>query len=542
MVGGLYQGQTFRQAVLFQGSGNRLELWEGAVTTGDVTFSGSGNTLAVGSASGLPASVTIDGSLLMGSGSVYEVRANAAGQADQIYVTNVANVGGTVRVLASPGAWAENTRYTIVRAGLTMAGGFTGATSNLAFLTPSLVQGLMDVELLMQRQSSGGKPISFADAAVTSNQKAVAATIDHMPANNEVYRAVLNLESGAPPAAFAALSGDMHTSERSALQAGAATIRSVPLNHLRANLSAGMMPGAPTAQAGATNAVSGQAALPYSAALPAWAEVIGNWQRFDGDGNAPAGRQSTGGVFVGADRAVGAGWRLGAALGYTNGKLTVDDRSSKSDIDSYSAVIYGGKAFEVGKDRLNWLLGAAYTWHDISSERRVALPGLNQTLRADYGASTGQLFTELGYAMRFSSVTMEPFAGVAWSDQRTRGFSESGGAAALSGRSAHDTQTITTLGLRAQTPWSLGRLDGAVRGTLGWRHAFGDVKPVSKMALDGGSTFTVAGAAIARDAALLELGMDVAVSRSATIGIAYSGQFASNTRENAGTINVRWAF
>lgn len=75
---------------------------------------------------------------------------------------------------------------------------------------------------------------------------------------------------------------------------------------------------------------------------------------------------------MGADRSVGAGWRLGAALGYTSGTLMVDDRSSKSGIDSYSALLYGGKAFEVGIDHLNWLLGAAYTWHDISSERRVS--------------------------------------------------------------------------------------------------------------------------------------------------------------------------
>lgn len=542
LEGGQHLGQTTRQAVLFQGSGNRLELWEGSVTTGDVIFAGSGNTLAVGSASGSPTSITIDGSLQLGSGSLFEVRANSTGQADQVYATNVANVGGTVKVLASPGAWAENTRYTIVRAGQSVTGGFSAVTSNFAFLMPSLVQGATDIELVMQRQTSGGRPISFADAADTANQKAVAGAIDYLPPNNEVYRTVLNLETGAPPAAFAALSGDMHATSRSALQADALTVRTAPLKHLRANLVAAMAPGAPTAQLGGSDTTASAAALPYSTALPAWAEIIGNWQRFDGDGNAPGGRQSTGGVFVGADRSVGAGWRLGAALGYTSGTFMVDDRSSKSGIDSYSALLYGGKAFEVGIDHLNWLLGAAYTWHDISSERRVSLPGLDQTLRADYGASTSQFFTELGYAMRFTGVTLEPFAGVAWSDLRTRGFSETGGAAALSGRSARDTQTITTLGLRAQAPVSLGRLDGAVRGALGWRHAFGDVQPVSEMAFDGGRVFTVAGVAIARDAALVELGMDMAISRSATLGISYSGQFASNTRENAGTASLRWAF
>lgn len=133
LEGGQPLGQTTRQAVLFQGSGNRLELWEGSVTTGDVIFAGSGNTLAVGSASGSPTSITIDGSLQLGSGSLFEVRANSTGQADQVYATNVANVGGTVKVLASPGAWAENTRYTIVRAGQSVTGVF-GRDVELRFL------------------------------------------------------------------------------------------------------------------------------------------------------------------------------------------------------------------------------------------------------------------------------------------------------------------------------------------------------------------------------------------------------------------------
>ena len=52
----------------------------------------------------------------------------------------------------------------------------------------------------------------------------------------------------------------------------------------------------------------------------------------------------------------------------------------------------------------------------------VRIGGGTQKLQADYGASTAQLFTELGYAMRVSpALTLEPYAGLIWSDQRIRG-------------------------------------------------------------------------------------------------------------------------
>ncbi|KAG1435345.1 hypothetical protein G6F55_014356 [Rhizopus delemar] len=39
-----------------------------------------------------------------------------------------------------------------------------------------------------------------------------------------------------------------------------------------------------------------------------------------------------GGVFAGADHAVGNGWRLGGAVGYTDSKIRVDDRASQADV------------------------------------------------------------------------------------------------------------------------------------------------------------------------------------------------------------------
>ena len=72
-----------------------------------------------------------------------------------------------------------------------------------------------------------------------------------------------------------------------------------------------------------------------------------------------------------------------------------------------------------------------------------------------------------------------------------------------------------------------------MRGGLGWRHAFGDVTPASTVAFaGGGDSFTVHGAPIARDALLVEAGLDFAIAPKANLGLSYTGQIASGARDH----------
>lgn len=565
--GGRHNGRTLRaQAIGVAGSGNTLILMEGSTTTGDVLFTGANNRLRIGG--GATASVAIDGAVSFGAGGVFSVRATPAAF-DRLTVSgNAVLTGAAVEVLAAPGAYGEQFSQVVLSAGDTFNGTrFTGATSNLAYLTPSLSYSADDTRMMLTLvrktepgegsgvvpggttegavpgAGSGGNLIRFGDLVSGGNARAVADAVETMPASNPVYSAAINLPAGAPQGFFSALSGEAHAGVASGLSNLSTTVRNVPLDQLRSNLNAGAAPGVPTAAAGANDVAPSAAVMPSSLARPAWARVVGNWQRLGATSDTSAMRQHTGGVFAGADHAVGAGWRLGGALGYTDSRLNVDDLASQADVSSYSAVLYGGKAYALGAGKLNVMAGASYTWHDIGTERRIAVGGLDQTLTADYGASTTQLFTEVSYAMGVArSLTLEPYAGVAWAGQRMRGFSESGGSAALSGASDTSDTTTTSLGLRAAQEVALGALAGTVTAGLGWRHAFGDVRPESRLAFNAGEAFTVTGAPIARDAALLEAGVHARVGRNTTLGLAYAGQFGGGNRDQTGTINLRWAF
>jgi outer membrane autotransporter protein len=149
----------------------------------------------------------------------------------------------------------------------------------------------------------------------------------------------------------------------------------------------------------------------------------------------------------------------------------------------------------------------------------VSFPGFSDNLRANYNAGTTQVFGELGYRYDVRRLALEPFANLAYVNLRTGRFTEQGGLAALASGGSNNDTTFTTLGLRASTSFMLGAMPATARGGLGWRHAFEDVVPFSTFAFAGSAAFTAAGVPIARDSAVINAGLDFAVTRAATLGI-----------------------
>lgn len=66
----------------------------------------------------------------------------------------------------------------------------------------------------------------------------------------------------------------------------------------------------------------------------------------------------------------------------------------------------------------------------------------------------------------------------------------------------------------------------------GWRHAFGDATPLATMRFAGGGAFAVSGVPLARDTAVLEAGLDYAVTARTTLGLAYNGQLGAGLSDH----------
>ncbi|MDR2213319.1 MAG: autotransporter domain-containing protein, partial [Pseudomonadales bacterium] len=135
-----------------------------------------------------------------------------------------------------------------------------------------------------------------------------------------------------------------------------------------------------------------------------------------------------------------------------------------------------------------------------------------------------QVFGEIGYQLN----SIEPFANLAFVSLDMDGFTEQGGAAALNVQSGSTDTSFSTLGVHLQNEFTNGRF----KGTLGWRHAFGDTTPLSTLSFATGNAFTVAGVPIAENAAVLDLGLDFSAGENTRFGFSYNGQFGSGESDN----------
>ena len=512
--------------------GGTLDVWtggrlQGVGTVGNTIVSG---VIAPGNSIG---TLNVAGNIAFMGGSIYEVEVNAAGQTDLIKASGTATInGGSVQVLAGSGNYAPQTQYTILTATGGRTGTFTeGVTSNLAFLDPSLSYDANNVYLTMTRND-----ISFAGIGLTPNQIATGGGVESLALGNPIYNAVLNLSAPQAQYAFDQLSGEIHASAKTAMIEDSRFVRSAVNDRLRAAFDG--------VGASGGNTVTYENGQPRAVAantdgLAVWGQGFGSWGHWNSDGNAARLDRSIGGFFVGADAPVFDTWRFGAVAGYSRSSFNTKDRHSSGASDNYHVGLYGGTAW----GDLAFRTGAAYTWHDISTNRNVIFPGFGDSLKGNYNAGTAQVFGELAYGFNAGGARFEPFANLAYVNLHTDGFTEKGGAAALTSPSSNTDATFTTLGLRASTSFDLGETTATLRGMVGWRHAYGDVTPSTTMRFaGGGNAFSIGGVPIARDAAVIEGGLDFALSPTAVLGVSYGGQFGSGVVDQTFRANFNVKF
>jgi outer membrane autotransporter protein len=331
--------------------------------------------------------------------------------------------------------------------------------------------------------------------------------------------------------AFDQLSGAQHASAQAALIHNSHFVRDAVTDRIRGAFEGVAAPSMPVLAYGpdetGTDAKDGPFAgrQPAAPSLVVWGTAFGSWGRQDGGSDVGNVDIATGGLLVGADAPAGDAWRIGLLAGYSHSSF--DTANSEGEGDSYHLGAYAGAQW----DAFSFRSGLSYTWHDIDTARSVAF--LGETLKGNYDAGTFLAFGELGYRIDAGAASFEPYANLAHVRLKTDGFTETGGIAALSVDSQTVNTTFTTLGVRFSSAFSLGSVQTVARGGLGWQHAYGDTSPTSTHVFTaGGDAFTVSGVPIAKDVAVLEVGMDLKVAPNATLGISYTGQYGSDAREN----------
>lgn len=519
----------------------------GTGTVGPTTINGS---IAPGQP-GTIGTLNVNGAYAQAAGSFYNVNVNSAGQSSLINVTGSAAInGGTVRVNAAMGSYDPTTVYTILTSSGARTGMYDAVTSNFAFLDPSLTYDPNNVYLTLIRNS-----VDFSSIGGTRNQIAAGSGVQALGIGNAIVDSVLTLSADQARAAFDSVSGEIHPSLHSLMLNESALVRDAIFN--RERQGSGLAAGG--AQVMSLSAEDDSSALGYAtkarkvktpkwpvkapAQAPvyeAWVQGYGNWGHIDGDGNAAKLNYNSAGAVAGVDVTFNRNWRFGFAAGGGSSNANVNARTSSGTLDTFHLAAYGSG--DIGNIVLR--TGAAYSHHDVATTRTIAFPGFGDMAKANYDASTSQVFGEAAYRLMRGWMNAEAFGNIAYVSVHNDAFTESGGPAALGVAASTTSDTFTTLGVRGQAPIAFaGPWTVIGRGSLGWQHAFGDTTPQSLMSFAAASSpFTIAGVPIARDMALVEAGIDAAAWHNVLVSLIYSGRLANDASAHATKANLTVKF
>jgi len=471
----------------------------------------------------------VAGDLSFGQGSSLVYGVNADGSSAPIHVSGTANLdGATLHVQPSAGEYPWQSHYTVLTAGA-VNGTFTQVSSDYAFLTPTLRYNNTSVGLDYTRND-----VAFEHYAPSANAAVAARSLASLGQNSNLYNAVLGTTAAGAGNAIEQLSGSNTANLAAATLAGASQVGSSMLGAMQAMGSAGGLLVGLNDSDGPALAATGVPREARNLNDPTaqgrvWAQALGSYGKVDGSHGASTLEQRTGGGVLGVDWALAGDWRVGLLGGYSHTRL--DATGLDGTVRSWHAGVYA----QHQSGPLAVRLGAAYSSHDGDSKRDVAFAGFKERFEGDYDADSQQAFIELGYAMGSGRLSAEPFANLGYQRYHRDNYREQGGDAALAVDADTQDNVSSTFGVRLA---HLGQLDNGMsltpRATLGWRHTYGSIDTRTRQAfIAGGDAFSVEGSAIDRDSLLVEAGLDLGLSARQSVGIGYSGELGSNSRNHA---------
>jgi outer membrane autotransporter protein len=513
--GGLVVNGTLASGVTVNGG-----FLGGTGTIAALTVNGGG-TLAPGNSIG---TVTVTGNYVHNAGGIYQVEINAAGQSDRTNVTGTATLnGGTVQMTGASGNYAATTTYTIVNATGGVTGTYAGASTNMAFLTPTLSYDANNVYLNVRA--------SFTDGGTTSNEREIGRVLDEAAPTatgdlNAILGVLLGLDKVLGPMALTTISGQPYASF------GTVNVQSSRLfmNAVGQQQALARGPAAASSRVALAEACATACDTAEPARWASWMSGMGTTGSVGGSANSATLSFTMGGVAVGLDYRLDPRFLVGLAVGYSSGRQCVGGFQGTGSADNYDVSLYA--SFGQGAFYADALAGYAYA--DNQLQRIISIPGMASRIasgRTGANQFLGQV--EAGYKVGLyapAEASLTPFARLQTVAISQGAFGESGATALnLNVRSQNTTSIRSLLGvdLGARIPLSGQRvLDTTVR--LGWAHEFAQTTRPMTAAFAGAPTlpFTIYGAEPQRDAAVIGLGFNTAVADAAAVYLRYDGEIS----------------
>jgi uncharacterized protein with beta-barrel porin domain len=275
-----------------------------------------------------------------------------------------------------------------------------------------------------------------------------------------------------------------------------------------------------------------------------WAAGYGGSEQIGG--NAFVGSQDLTsrlwGVAAGADYRISPDTLLGFALGGGGLNYSLANAMGSGSADLFQAGVYGRHNF--GPAYVAAAL--AYGWHDVTTNRTVALAGVDQ-LQARFKADTFSARFEGGYRVATPFVGITPYAAAQVTSFALPNYTETslngGGLFALNYAAQTTTDSRSELGLRADKSYAMQNGVLTLRSRAAWAHDYDPNRAVTALftALPG-TAFAVNGARPDADSALVGGSAEMKWLSGFSIAATFDGEFSGNvtTYAGKGVFKYRW--
>lgn len=470
-----------------------------------------GSVLSPGSRlAGTVGQLALSGDLSFDTSATFQVDVASNGSSDHVDVAGTATLGqaNTVAV-AAEGNWQPSTRYTLLTAADGVNGTFAGASSNFAFLDPTLSYDANNVYLTMARNdiSMPDVELAFPDVVVNTNQQQVAVAVEALGTGNTVYDAVVRLTVPEVVPAFDSLSGEVHAATRGTLMQNRFLHDGIDRHLDGRAISGDIAPG-----------------------VRVWLAASGGQLRTEGTAESTATRVSQDGLMAGAGWQLGEALELGVAAGEQRLETRLQARTALARTDAteygvYAHYRWSGLSLRGGVTRADYRT-------DSSRTAQVGTT-FSEALVAREDATGTTAFVRAGWTFGGPRLQLTPEIELAQVRLESDGSQERGGNSALQLASASSDYRTGLAALKADWDLSGGQQDRAVlTARVGWQYADGDRLPTTTARFVGGSQdFTIAGTPLARSSVLAQLGLAVSPSANSRVSLQVQGRDGDGQRD-----------
>ena len=468
--------------------------------------------------------LTVNGNLNLLAGSMYRYEIDANQQGDLVVVSGRATIADSaIFKLSSAGGIHLNRLYPILQAN-TLTGTYRSSDSNYTFIDLGFVPSGGNLGLMAQRNS-----VPMASFAQTNNQRAVASTIDAQSSGAEPYkRVLLNDNSSQLSGLYQEWSGEIYSANQAALIYNSRLMSQI----VNWRLQDSWLNNSSTARL--------QRMGQTTADTTVWAQAYGNWDTFSANADARKATSNGGGLILGVDHALTPSFRLGG--GFSAGLTNTTVATSSANTNGYHVMLYSAYA----KDRLRLNSGVVQSWYEANMKRGLSLDDQGNA-KGKVDSRSTQLFADLSSPITLSQqqdhhTTLSPFGQVSQIWLQTSSFGETGAAARLTGLATNANTGFGTLGARLSHQWKAGEKDWQAGISAGWQRAWGALSPTTTLAFATGPGFTVSAAPMARDAAIVEVGIGASLGASSRLNLVYSATVARQSSSQMLQAQLQWSF